>query len=815
MTSDGVTLASASVDGSVRIWDLAKLEQRAALPHDAGVTSVALARDGKLLASGGSDGVVRLWDLSAEPGPTVLRHGHEVGSLAYSPDGRLLASGDFSGAVNLWNATTGKKIATLRGHSGNVGTLSFSPDGKTLVSAALIGNGRIVKLWDVNSRQTERQWIEDLASCSAFSPDGRLLAIGTGDWTIPGPGALKLYDPNSGETLATLAGHPRCIESVAFSPDGTKLVTASHDGLAKVWEVATGSELFVLSGHKNWVTFASFSPDAKRVATTSKDGTAKLWDAATGQELFTLAGHRTYVYADAFSPDSTTLATAGWDGTVELWDVVTGQERTTIKAHARSIWEVAFSPDGRTLATASRDGTVKLWRAATEGGGKEEDSLQIRASRIAQADAQEQRRTLADLNAYLAGKVQQGDLEAVSLATLAAEALERGRQVELAAEAYRGFAELIAKSKQDKFRELAKNMGGSARRLTLPGKPLDLEGTKLDGTPLEWAAYRGKVVLVAFWTADSPQCRPYLANTKKLYRLYHHRGFDVVGINLDEDKQKLNAYLQKQPLPWVVLHADGAGWRHPMAAYYGVSRVPTMLLVDQEGKVVSIRARGQELDGLLEQLLGPPYAPQGKLTLIDLQPKANWGHTQGLPNDPDNNLADLPGGQHLFGGVQFEIGGSVIQLAGKFLPEAPEKVEGILVNRRARRIYLLHAAQWGAGKYGVSDGTLIGQYQVRFADGAEQTIPIVCGEDVRDWWDDDEAMESTPRSTIAWTGSNARSRQKQKTIRLFLSVWENRRPDEKVLSIDYLSAKTAAAPFCVAMTIEEPSHGDLTPADPR
>jgi hypothetical protein len=153
------------------------------------------------------------------------------------------------------------------------------------------------------------------------------------------------------------------VNSVAFSPDGTWLASAGHDGTVKVWHVATGREALDLQGHTGPVRRVTFSRDGARLASASDDGTVRVWEAATGQELLTLQGHITNVYGVAFSPDGTRLASAGFDGVVKFWDLAAGREALSIKGHAEDVHNLAFSPDGAGLATASADGTIKVWDA--------------------------------------------------------------------------------------------------------------------------------------------------------------------------------------------------------------------------------------------------------------------------------------------------------------------------------------------------------------------------------------------------------------------------------------------------------------------
>jgi WD40 repeat protein len=385
-------------------------ERGSLMGQQGAVQIVAYSPDGLWIAIAGSDGTVRVWDRSTgEAVTTYTGHDGPVQAVAFSPDGRRICSADFSGTVNVWDAATAEGVASVVGHEGQVWGVAFSPDGKRLATA---GEDGTVSVWDVTpgpdgrrgaprdeeaieawDKASGRELLgfkehEDPVRCVAFSPDGKKVASAGDD------GAIRVWDAASGRCFATFDDEG--VTRVAFSPDGKQIATASGDGSIKLRDAATGHPGWTFSSGPAVVLGLAFSPDGKILASTRARGSmGGAGGIPFGQPAALHPGpdsERGPVNCVSWSPDGKHLA-AGLKGMIRVWDVNSGME--TIRILGTDIVSgIAFSPDGGRLA-AGLEGKVKVVDGSWDlGGASDRPRYGIFAARSNRAQSQPPPNTL-------------------------------------------------------------------------------------------------------------------------------------------------------------------------------------------------------------------------------------------------------------------------------------------------------------------------------------------------------------------------------------------------------------------------------------
>jgi WD40 repeat protein len=371
---DGKRLASGGADRTVLVWKLADEGERVAYRgHTAEIASVNFSPDGKALVSAGRDRTVRIWDATRDQGARILP-GSQVpsASVAPSPDGSQLAvvrwvPGSSSFELSLVDAESGRRAQALHQYRGLMVEgrwfrTCFSPDGRQLAAQAA---KTTVKVWDTGSGKGRCSFtLPDEVNALAFSPDGHRLAVAA-------KRRVKVWDIADGREIATLE-NPFYPKALGFSPDGSRIAAVGvgpanfkaskvQPGAGRIWDLASSQSLLDLPANDLPTVAVAFSPDGMTLATSSWDRTARLIQASTGQELSSLRGHDSYVTGVAFSPDGRRLATCSFDQKVKVWDTGSGQEVLELAADT-GFSRVQFTRDGHHLL-AEGGGQVRSWDA--------------------------------------------------------------------------------------------------------------------------------------------------------------------------------------------------------------------------------------------------------------------------------------------------------------------------------------------------------------------------------------------------------------------------------------------------------------------
>lgn len=439
LAPDGAKFVTGGWNGAATIWDMESGRQISQLNHDGlYVYSVDWSADGKWIATGSNDsvnGYVQVWN--AETGERVSQtfgnnadeatsHTDAVLSVRFSTSGngrRKLLTASYDETARLWDVLTGGQDRRFLGHNGYVWDAQFSHDEKKIVTASHDGTAIV---WDVETGEPGAPFTghNGPVYCAAFSSDG--VAVVTGGYDkrvlVWRPSDVRPYDfkqltSNSGSVIPpakfrSLDGHEGPVRAVAFSSDGSRIISGSQDNTVRLWNTEGGQLLKsfrghdgairtvafaesdqiilsgshdnsirkwnineyeeirvlqgqVLEGHVDSILSARFSSDGERIVTASRDRTARTWDAASGRSLNVFAeGHSFLATSAAFFPGGKRLATGAVDNTVRIWDTDSGTQLVRLEHTGRAA-ALTVSNDGRWVITGGDDQTAKVWDAET------------------------------------------------------------------------------------------------------------------------------------------------------------------------------------------------------------------------------------------------------------------------------------------------------------------------------------------------------------------------------------------------------------------------------------------------------------------
>jgi len=822
--------------------------------HAGPVNFAQFSPDGLRVVTASADHTAQVWVAPTCASLTVpFKHAEWIRNAEFSPDGRRVLTSSQDRTARVWDARIGQPLTPAMQHPlsrpNGLSGATFSPDARRVLTASYDGTAQV---WDAQTGQRLNGPLQHAGPVISFdySNDGRRVVTASTDKTA------RVWDPETGHPLTPPLQHGDIVSAAGFSPDGLRVVTASNDKTARVWDAQTGQAVTAPLQHHAEVWYAVFSPDSQRVATASNDGTARVWDAQTGRAMTGPLEHQASISCVRFSPDGRRVVTASEDKTARVWDARTGQAQAGPLQHHQGVLYAEFSPDGSRVLTASADGTMRLWDAETGRPLSEPlpqgalcsyarfspDGLRVAAVASTVARIWETPRVPAPpewvLSLAEAMGGQRLDERGMARPVPPAQLLALKRQVteSTAGDFWTRCAKWIFANPATRTlsptspatvpeyveRRIQESTPESLREaLSLSpdnGLAMALLGFQVfQQDPSQYPRHVGEAAWYSLRAAQLAPREPVAWLLRSLVQGSTGQATEALASAdrvLELDPQTVEAWELKGDLAmkgrrwdeavvcWTRVESLLAG-DHTEARYLEL-KDPQLRRFSLFNRAKVFRELGRPPEAARDILMAcgiPERSPQAGAGLIDLSLYYNEGlRGSWVYMYPGNGLDSLPTGVQTFAGISFDVRGLV---QARFPGMAPDDtvlavIPAIAVGAKAQRLHFLHGAiSVARGKE--LPGTTVAKYVIHYTDGETRERPIQLENDVMEWW----AEPAGPAAQhVAWSGENATSRANGKQIHLYLTTWDNPRPDAEILNLDLVSEGKSVGVFLVAVTRE-------------
>ncbi len=761
---------------------------------------------------------------------------------AFSRSGERLAVPYGDGQIRIWNLGTRRVETELAGGRREV-NLRFGPDDQRL---AATGPGDAIRLFNLSRGRLEREFsLPSRPRRMDYSPDDRYLS------TMPPGTTVRLIDiaTGRGRDLA----HSTTVQGLAWHPNGASLAVSTVDQIIHVWDLSSLEVRHLDTDHQSLITDLAFHPKGELLASVSWDGTTRLWDVGTGRRVASVPRS---VDALRFSSDGRRLAgySSGFRQ-LEFFDVEANRacrflpNPTPSAGRILQAWNIDWSADAKLLCAATTDG-VRLWDAV---GGQMLGLLPHHEVRVALFDplrggiiacgnqwvrnwpmtrdsptntwTVHPARTLTEDAGF-------GDLAAsfddntsayvhsnwVTVWTNGARAHRLPHQMP-ARLAVSPDGRLIGTV--ERWKPEIKMWDSATGRLLWKRSQEGLELARLAFTPDGHRLVTGSADAFTFWDAATgepgvgfprrdaggfPGPMAFsrdgrlmaLAVTRTLVQLRDAVTGDelaqmdsshpqmIAGLSFNPSGTQLAVLGEAHSLQlWDLrslrqeLALLGLDWAPPFpAAAESPSPSPAKLTI--RGVPVAV----------------PPRSPDTPGRLVDLTRYYTGSLQQSWPGVRENTLAEVPMGRQELQGIPYDLRG-VVTLRNWHFPQLPSVVRDIAVNQRCARLHFLHGSA-----FAVPIGTKVGAFVIHYTDGAQTEVPLLFGYNTHNWWQ--RPGQVPPLLTVAWSGSSPAAKANGFACHLFHFAWENPRPNDEILGVDFVSTVTECSPFLVAITADLP-----------